>query len=65
MFKKILTSKKCANNSGTEKIVFKIGCFDGSVVNGIRRFNFYSFVLCQTLGEKISQKPRKKLEKLK
>ena len=56
-------SDRPINITGIDKIHLKCDCIQGSIVNGIREPNLYSFALSSPPGHKIYKKPRVKLFK--
>ena len=51
-------SDKPINNTGIDKIHLKCDCIQGSIVNGIREPNLYSFALSSPAGHKTYKEPR-------
>ena len=56
-------SDKPINISGIDKIHLKCDCIQGSIVNGIREPNLYSFAFSSPPGHKIYKEPKVKLSK--
>ena len=56
-------SDKPVNITGIDKIHLKCDCIQGSIINGIREPNLYSFALDQPPSHKIYKEPRIKLFK--
>ena len=56
-------SDKPINITGIDKVHLKCDCIDGSIMNGIREPNLYSFSLDQPPGHKIYKEPKVKLFK--
>ena len=56
-------SDKPINITGIDKVHLKCDCIQGSIINGIREPNLYSFALSSPLGYKIYKEPRIKLFK--
>ena len=56
-------SDKPINITGIDKIHLKCDCIEGSIVNGVREPNLFSFPLSSPPGYKINKKPRIKLFK--
>ena len=57
------TSDRPINITGTDNILLKCDCINGSIVNGTREAILYSFALSSPPGHKIYKKPRVKLFK--
>ena len=56
-------SDKPINITGTDKVHLKCGCNDGSIVNGIREPNLYSFALSSPPSHKLYKEPKVKIFK--
>ena len=56
-------SDRPINISGIDKIHLKCDCINGSIVNGVREPNLYSFALYSPPGHKIYKEPRAKFLK--
>ena len=56
-------SDKPINITGSDKIHLKCNCIQGSIVNGVREPNLFSFALSLPPGQKIYKEPRVKLFK--
>ena len=54
---------KPINITGSDKVLLKCDCINGSIVNGFRKPIFYSIVLSSPPGLKIYKEPRVKLLK--
>ena len=51
------------NTTGIDKVHLKCDCIQGSIVNGVREPNLYSFAISSPPGHKIIKEPRVKLFK--
>ena len=56
-------SDKPINITGIDKVHLKCDCIQGSIINGVRESNLYSFALSSPPGHKIYKEPRVKLFK--
>ena len=58
-----LKNDKPINTTGIDKVQIKCDCINGSIVDGTREPNLYSFALSSPPGHKLYKEPRIKLFK--